>query len=308
MMSPDQARIIDPILTEYARGYANASFVGSLLFPAVTMPTRAARRIEFDRASFTRPNVKRAPGSQIGQMAFGYEGKPVSLIQRALAAKTPVEHMEEAAEVPGIDLQQTAVATVQNVIALDKEISQAETARNAASYAGTNKLALAGADKWSDPASKPKVVIFDAKETIRKRIGMRPNTLIMGGAVGTKLQVHPTILENFKYTAQDSVTLAQLKQYFEVDNIAFGDAIYDVGGQSFDVWGNDVVLAYVPQAAQARAMPLPSYGYTYQLRNHPYVGQVRWDGDTRSWLNDCFDEFSPELVGADAGFLIQGAI
>lgn len=308
-MSPDQARLVDPLLTEHARGYQNADFVGSALFPTVPMPTRAAKRIEFDRSSFKRPRIKRAPGAQIGQMDFGYEGKPVSLIQRALSAKTPQEHLEEAEAVPGLDLQRIGVDTVLNVVALDKEISQAEAARNAAAYAASNKLALAGADKWSDPASSPKEVVFDAKETIRKRIGRRPNTLVMGGAVGTKLQIHPKILENFKYTAQDSVTLAQLKMYFEVDNIAFGDAIYDTeAGESVDIWGDDAILAYVPAAAAGRAMGLPSFGYTYQLRNHPYVAPARWEGGVRSWLNDVFDEFSPELVGADAGFLIQGAI
>jgi hypothetical protein len=309
MMSPDQARVVDPVLTEHARGYSNAEYVGGVLFPSVTMPTRAAKRIEFDRSSFRRRQIQRAPGARIAQIQFGYEGKPVSLIQRAIAAKTPVEHMEEAQEVPGLDLQQMSVDLVLATVALDKEISQAETARNAAAYAASNKTALAGADKWSDPASRPKTLVFDAKETIRRRIGRRPNTMLVGGAVASKLQVHPQILENYKYTAQDSVTMDQLRRYFEVDTMVAGDAIYDLAdGSSVDIWGNDVILAWVPPAGAQRQMGLPSYGYTYQLRNHPFVAPVRWDGDTRSWLNDCFDEFSPELVGADAGFLIQGAI
>lgn len=309
MMSPDQARIVDPILTEHARGYTNAEYVGEHLFPTVTMPTRAAKRIEFDRSSFRRPNIVRAPGSRIAQISFGYDGKPVSLIQRAIAAKTPIEHMDEAAAEPGLDLQQMGVDLVLSTIALDKEIAQATAARNAGAYAASNKVALAGVDKWSDPASKPKNVIFDAKETVRKRIGKRPNTLLLAGSVATKLQLHPTILENFKYTAQDSVTIAQLKTYFEIENLVVGDAIYDqADGTSVDIWGADAILAWVPPKASGRQMGLPSFGYTYQLRNHPYVGPARWDGDHRSWLNDCFDEFSPELVGADAGFLVQNAV
>ena len=55
-------------------------------------------------------------------------------------------------------------------------------------------------------------------------------------------------------------------------------------------------------------MRLPSFGYTYQLRSHPFVEGVRWDGDIRSWKNNVFDEYSPEIVGADAGVLIQAAI
>ena len=54
-------------------------------------------------------------------------------------------------------------------------------------------------------------------------------------------------------------------------------------------------------------MPLPSFGYTYQLANHPLVEAVEWDGDIRSWKNAVLDEFSAELVGADAGYLFQAA-
>ena len=53
-MNLGQARVVDPILSEHARGYSNPRFVGSVLFPTVSMPTRAAKRIEFDRSSSTQ--------------------------------------------------------------------------------------------------------------------------------------------------------------------------------------------------------------------------------------------------------------
>ncbi|MBX9881261.1 MAG: major capsid protein [Sphingomonas sp.] len=311
LMSPDQARVVDPILTEHARGYTNAEFIWNGLFPTVTMPTRAAKRIEFGRDSFKRPPVKRAPGAQIGQMDFGYEGKNVALTQRALSAKTPVEHLEEAAEVPGIDLQRMAVDLVLNVIALDKEIEAATIARNAALYPNNNKIALTDADKWSDAASDPLDQLGDYRETIRKRIGKRPNTLAVGGALATALSTHPKIRDHFKYTTSSTVTVDMLKAYFQVDNLLVGDAIYDQqDGTSLDIWGGDAILAYVAPASTAgqRNMALPSYGYTYQLRGHPFVQPPVYVRDFRSWFNDVFDEYSPELVGADAGFLIQNAL
>lgn len=309
LMSPDQARVVDPILTEHARGYTNADFIAAGLFPLVTMPTRAAKRIEFDRSSFKRPPVKRAPGAQIGQLDFGYEGKAVALTQRALSAKTPVEHMDEASEVPGIDLQRMAVDLVLNVIALDKEIEAATIARNAGLYPNNNKTALVGADKWSDPASDPLGQLGDYREAIRKRIGRRPNTLAVGGALATELSVHPKIREHFKYTTSSTISMEMLRAYFQVDNFLVGDAIYDqADGTTIDVWGGDAILAYVAPANTGRNMALPSYGYTYQLRNHPFVQAPVYDRGTRSWFNDVFDEYSPELVGADAGFLIQNAL
>lgn len=306
-MNAAQARVVDPILTNHARGYTNAEMIGRFLFPQVTMPTRAAKRIEFDRSSFRRRRTRRAPGSQIARLEFGYEGKAVNLHQEALASVIPIEHQEEAGAIPGINLQQTGVDTVLAVIALEKEIQQAQVARNAASYASTNKVALSGDSKWSDPDSDPKTQVFDAKEVIRKRIGRRPNTLVLGGAVTSSLQKHPKLLDHFKYTNSSAVTMPMLQSYFDIENVVSGDAIYDTDDTTtVDVWGGDAILAYVPPEGM-RAMPLPSYGYTYQLANHPLVEAVEWDGDIRSWKNAVLDEFSAELVGADAGFLFQAA-
>lgn len=306
-MNGAQARVVDPILTNHARGYTNAEMVGRFLFPMVSMPTRAAKRIEFDRSSFRRRRTRRAPGSPIARLEFGYEGKAVNLHQEALASVIPIEHQEDASAVPGIDLRRTSVDTVLAVIALEKEIQQAEVARNAASYAATNKVVLAGDFKWSDPDSDPKGQVFDAKEVIRKRIGRRPNTIVMGGAVTSSLQKHPKLLEHFKHTNSSAISMPMLQSYFDIENVVSGDSIYDVDdATTVDVWGGDVILAYVPPEGM-RAMPLPSYGYTYQLANHPLVEATEWDGDIRSWKNAVLDEFSAELVGADAGYLFQGA-
>lgn len=308
-MSLAQARVIDPILTTQSRGYSQAGLVGDLLLPIATMPTRAAKRIEFDRSSFRRYNTKRAPGGGIAQVSFGYDGKPVSLHQHALSAKTPVEHIEDAAAVPGIDLQATAVDTVMSVIATEKEIAQAAAARNPATYSAGNRFAPAGTAKWSSDASDPGGDIDDGHETIRGRTGRRANTLLLGARVATRLRRHPKILDQFKYTNADAkASDAQLAEYFNVKQLLIGDAIFDDDdGDSVDVWGEDAILAFVPVAG-LQNIRIPAYGYTYRLANHPFVQPARYEGGVRSWLNDVFDEYSPEIVGPDAGFLVQSAL
>ncbi|WP_336973429.1 hypothetical protein [Sphingobium aromaticiconvertens] len=307
-MNGSQARVVDPILTEHSRGYSNAEMVGGALFPTVSMPTRAAKRIEFDRSSFKRRRTRRAPGGVIAALEFGYEGKAVGLHQEALSAVTPIEFQQEAGAIPGIDLQRVGVDTVLAVIAMEKEIQQALVARNAAAYAASNKAALVGDFKWSDPDSDPKGQVYDAKEVVRKRIGRRPNTLVLAGGLNSALGKHPKMLEHYKHTTSSAISLAMMAAYFDVETVVSGDAIYDqADGTTVDVWGGDAILAWVPPAGQ-RQMPLPSFGYTYQLLNHPLVEAARWDGDIRSWKNDVLDEFSPELVGPDAGYLFQDAL
>lgn len=307
-MNMGQTRVVDPILTEGARGYSNAEYVGGVLFPTVSMPTRGTKRIEFGREAYRRYNTRRAPGARIGRFGVGYEGDAVKLHQEALMASTPIEYQEEANAVPGIDLQQESVDVALDIIAKEKEINQAAVARDPGNYANSNKTILAGNDQWDDPDSKPKTLIGDMGEVIRTRTGRRPNVLLLGGKVATKLKSHANVLEQFKYTRSDSVTMADLATYFDLAQVVSGDAIYDDDdGVSHDIWGLDVILAYVPQQAQ-RNMRVPSYGYTYQLRGHPFVEKVEWDKDTRSWTNNVIDEFSAELVGADAGVLIKSAI
>ena len=307
-MNPNQARVVDPILTNHARGYTQGGLIGDRLLPIVNMPTRAAKRIEFDRAAFRRYRIRRAPGGGIVQVDVGYEGKPVALSQYALAGKVPVEHLEEAAEVPDIDLQTESVNEVLAIIALEREIQQAEAARNAATYAAGNKVALAGAARWSDAASNPAKAVEDAKEVIRARTGRRPNKMAAGAKVAAALRYHPTVVDRFKHTDPSTISDAMLAQYFNLKEFLVGDAIYDDDqGASQDVWGTDAVLAFVPEDGQS-GLRVPSFAYTYRLRGHPFVQPPYFDRGVRSWLNDVFDEWSPEIVGPDAGFLFQTAV
>ena len=307
-MNTRQARVVDPILTEHVRGYTNALMIGTRLFPVVNMPTRAAKRIEFNREALRRVLTTRAPGTNIGRYTMTYKGLPVNLTQDALQAVTPIEFMEEAEEVPGIDLQQESVDVVLAVIALSLEIQQAELARNPAAYDPANKVALAAGDKWTSADSDPAVVVEDAKEVIRKRTGRRPNLLEISATVRSALKVHPKIRDHYKHTTSAAISDKMLAAYFDVEDVVVGDAIYDLDdGSTVDVWGDDAVLAFVAPEGQ-RNMRLPSYGYTYRLRGHPFVEQVEWDNNTRSWVNNVIDEQSPEIVGSDAGYLIQGAV
>ncbi|PHP19527.1 hypothetical protein CG471_11755 [Sphingobium sp. IP1] len=311
-MNASQVRVVDPILTDHARGYSNAGYVGEALFPTVDVPIRGFKRIEFGRDSFRRRQTRRAPGTPIRTMEFGHEGRPVSLHQEALGAVVAIEHQEDAQQTPGIDLLTDAVDLVQEVIALEKECQRADVARNAASYAASNKMALTGNDKWSSPDSNPKVQVADAKEVIRSRIGRRPNTLLVTGSLITSLSVHPMILAHFSQTSDEPISLAKLKSYFEVDNLVGGDGIFDnADGTTSDIWGTEAILAYVAPktggSGRGRNLALPSYGYTYQLKGRPLVTPTRWEAGIQSWQSDVIDEFSAELVGADAGFLFQGA-
>lgn len=307
-MNPAQARVVDPILTNHSRGYIHPSRVAPLLFPQILVGQRGGRRIEFNKDSFKLYNTRRAPGAKRGEIQFGYLGQKFALEQHDLVGKVPVEVAEEAAAVPGIDMGRGAVESVQDIISLGTEYDSAQLARNADTYDADHKVTLTGTDQFSHKDSDPKATVKEGKEAIRATIGMYPNVMILGPTVFSALDDHPKLLEKMKYTSSDSITAEMLARYFGVARVAVGESVYAGDDDVFaDVWGADVVLAYVaPQGAQRQ--DAPSYGYTYRLRGHPMVGKPWYDDDTKSWKYPVTDELSPEVVGADAGYLIKDAV
>ncbi|MEN5083722.1 major capsid protein [Bosea sp. TWI1241] len=310
-MNPQQAAVIEPILSTHARGYRNAQFIYSRLAPIVDIPNRSMRVIRFGKEDFRKINTRRAPGASTGRVQYGYASDPVALPQDSLEAVVPVENQQEAAKVPGFDLAKISVNRVLNVFGLNMEIDVATRARDLNTYAAGNKATLAGGSQWSDGGSDPGKDVDDAKDAIRRKIGQQPNVLVLGPAVRKALRRHPKITEQFKYTGSDSVTLAMLAEYFEVDEVVSGDAVYlpDTASDddaATDIWGKDAILAYVNR--NAADYQSPSYAYTYRLAGCPFVETPYQERNAKSWIYPVTDEEAPYITGAEAGYLFKNAV
>ena len=306
--TPGQARVVDPILSAVARGYRSPkAAVASVLFPIVPVGLRAGRIISFGPDDFKLVNTARAPGANTKRIQFGYAGENYSLVDYRLEGAVPNELQEEASNGPGIDLSSNAVRRVQNTMALEREKQAADLARNEARYGAGNKETLSGTSQWSDPASDPFTDIMDGKESIRAKIGERPNVLTLGPKVLTALRTHPKVLDRLS-TASDRppATLQQLQALFELQQIVEGEAVYHDGSQFQDVWGKDAILAYTTPASM-QEMGSPNYGYTYQLAGRPMVQEGYFDDNSNTWYYPVTDAYQPVFAGPTAGFLFTDA-
>ena len=151
-------RVVDPVLTSLAQGYTSPEFVGDKLFPRVPVFTRGGQIIEFGREAYRLYSLKRQAGGRAARIQFGYLGKPFALYQDAVEAPVPREHLQDAAITPGLDLGMRAVNVAMRTVALSLEWDQASLAIAAANYAGTNKITLAGATKWSAATGTPLIM------------------------------------------------------------------------------------------------------------------------------------------------------
>lgn len=308
-MNTRQAAVVDVILSNHARGYTNGEMIAHRVAPVVDVPARNMSLLKFGKEGFRKLNTRRAPGAPMLTVQYGYAADPIALVQDTLQGLVPME-ISEAAKIaaPGLNLGQHAVQMVLQQLDLGYEIETASIVMNPAGYAASNKIALAGSDKWTDPASDPKKDVGDAKEAIRKRIGRYPNQMTIGAAGARALCDHPKIAEHYKYTSGESITIQMVARYLQLDEIHVGTAIYLPDGATddtpgVDVWGNDAVLSY---ASKEGNWLVPSFAYTYRLLGYPSVEAPYYSRERRSWLYPTVMERRPYVVGADAGFLFQG--
>jgi hypothetical protein len=309
-MTPSQVRVADPVLSAHARGYRRPGNVATKLFPIAPVSAYGGKVVQFGRDAFRVYNTKRSPGAATKRIRIGYDGKPFHITPSALEAQVPWEHMTDATQVPRINLASRAVNLVLGAQQLEHEYDSAQIARDLNNYDNNHKLTLAGAARWTNPATDPSKDISTAKTAISDTIGIGPNRVLLSKSVFDALEFHPKILERIKYTSRDSVTTDILAKLWNVDEVVVGAAVVATGPDDVlgRIWGDDVILAYTSLGADVNAnIEEPSYGYTYAIEGMPMVEEPYSDKNTRSWIYQVANDAMPVLSGMEAGFLLKNA-
>ncbi len=306
-MNAGQARVIDPIITEVARGYNHAATLAyPELLPTVPVGQRGGKIIEFGAEEFEEYATGRAPGADMEEVNFGHEGDEYALSQNALAGKVPIEYLEEADAVPGIDLARVAVHKVMKIIDLKIERKAAALATSTANYATGHHTTLSGSSQWSHADSKPAEAVMQKKEVVANKIGIEPNKLILTPQSLNALLTHTDVLDRIKYTQKGIVNLDLLAAYFDVEKVMVARSRgKNSSGQFAPLWGNVAILAYTETGSLA-SMGTPSFGYTYRLRGYPLAEQPYYNKSKRSWIYPVVTEDTPVIAGNEAAFLFNG--
>lgn len=294
-------RIVDPVLTNLAIGYTNEQFVGDQLMPYVLVDREGGKIPLFGKEHFkvySTERALRAKSNRINPEDIG--DVDVALDEHDL--EYPIDYREDAES--AFPLQSRATNTVVEGIRLRHEAMVADIVQNPANYAAGNKIALSGTSQFTHASSDPEGVVSDAKAAVRAKIVKEPNTLVIGYSAWRVLKRHPQLKAILSDTRSRLVQLADLREIFEIDNIVVGRAVKanDAGATS-DIWGDNMILAYVPRASGDRSQYEPSFGYTLRKRGSPVVDTRTEDGKIELIRNT--DIFRPFLLGADAGYLIS---
>ncbi len=297
-----QLRVVDPVLTELSRGYSNAAFIAEALFPIAEIAKEGGKIPQFGKDAFRIYDTERAIGADPKRIQPGARSTiPVVLTEHSL--EYPMDKRED--EESMFDEQTYGTNVTTEGINLKREKLSADLAQAESTYENGMKVALAGTEKFSDKTSSDPIgVVEDGKEAVRKKIGVRPNTLVMGAAVFADLKFHPQLVEKFKYTNKGIVTLELMKEIFNIENIVVGEAVYTAEAGFADLWLDNMILTYVPKKTNMRSVYQPSFGYTIRKKGNPVV--YRYDEPNgKVTVVQATDIFEVKVVGAESGYLIK---
>lgn len=303
-------RVVDPILSALAIGYSNAAFIGDQLLPFVSLDKEGGKIPRFGKEAFKVYATERALRAKSNRInPEDIDGIDISLDEHDL--EYPIDYREDAEA--AFPLQAHATNRVVEGIRLRHEAMVASMTQNPANYPTGNKIALSGTDMFTHVDSDPEGVVDDGKAAVRNKIVKEPNTLAIGYQAWRAMKRHPKLKAILSDTRSRLVQLADLREIFEIENIVVGKAVYSTdAGVVTDLWGGNLVLAYVPTAAPAAAgdAPVrsayePSFGYTLRKKGNPVVDTRTEDGKLEIIRNT--DIFRPYMLGAEAGYLVTGA-
>lgn len=309
-------RIVNPVLTNLAVGYVNAAFVGTALMPFASVDKEAGLVPVFSKDHFKVYQTERALRAKSNRVNPGDTSTvPFALTEHDL--EYPIDYREDAES--AFPLEQMATMSVTEGIRLRHEKMVADLVQNAATYAASNKIAISGTSSFAHADGDPEGVIDNAKAAVRAKIVKDPNTMVIGYAMWRNLKKHPKLKAILSDNRPRLVQLADLREIFEIPNIYIGRGVYaSDAGVIADIWGNNAVLAFVPDAPSvpevpgvvsdpgaARSIYEPSFGYTLRKKGQPVVDTRMEDGKLEIIRNT--DIFTPFLLGADAGYLVADA-
>ncbi len=309
---------IQPELVAITIGYRNNRLIADSVLPRIPVGTESFKYLAFDKAeAFTVPDTKVGRKGKPNQVEFSATEQTASTVDHALDDAVPQADIENAASIKAnggtsYDPVGRAVEGVTDLLALDREVRTAALVFDANSYAAANKVTLAGTDQWSDFAnSNP---IDDIMAAIDACI-MRPNKMVLGRAVYTKLCQHPKLTQAFFGTAAQGgiVPLDFIARLFELEEVLVGEGWVNTAkkGQAASfarVWGKHCALLAIDPLANA-GNSRPTFGFSGQFGSRVAGAWDDKDIGMRGGQRVRVGESVKELVCAnDLGYFIENAV
>ncbi len=303
----DELRMVDPVLTTLVQGYTNAAMVADKLFPVVYVNKLKSKVPIFGKDAFLVRQTERALRA-VSNRIPPYEFELITIETKERDIETAIDYLEEDETPSFFKLEQKITKDLKDILSLGLEKEAALLVQDEANYAAGLSDELASEDAFDDytSVSDPIEIIRDAMSVVRGQIARYPNVMVMGDSTYRALVDHPKILERIKYNGLGKVTSEILAQLLDLEEVHIGRAVEaDTAGTMSDLWGDNIVLAYVDRnSVNRRSEYNPSFGYTFRRENMPEVDSYFENGGKMKVIR-CTDNYSVSITSDSAAFLIK---
>ncbi len=255
-MDASQIRF-DNLLTKVSVGYKNAEFIAPLVFPDVTVEEQSAKYLIAGKHNLRPIDDFRAPGAVANEIEWVLSNDTYFCDGHALKAVIPDEWRKK-----NLNLDSATTEDLTERIMLIREFNL--VALLAAAMAPVDLTAT----PWDNDANDPMARIEQEKETISKRIGRRPNVLVLSRPVLRAIRNNAKVTGRITGASElrnSSVTAQQLADALELDEVIIGEATKLTSNEgavnALDfVWGKYALLFYRPRTPGEGVISL---GYTF---------------------------------------------
>lgn len=306
--SAAEMRTLDPVLTTLAQGYSNSNYIGEILFPIVEISKSKGRIPLFGKTAFLKRNVERAAGSSSNRIPLtDFDLLDFECTEKDI--EMAIDYLEEENANDFYKFEQRTIRELSDVLELGRELEAAQLATNPDNYAVGSKLILDETNAFNSPSADPATVIQQSIETLRMKIGVFPNTLIISNSTFKAIINNQIITEKIKYSGAKVLTADILGEIFGIQSVKIGLSVYSQNGIDFeDVWGNNMIFAYVDKNDRnSRSELNPSFGYTLRRKGMPEV-DVYYEAGGKVKVVRNTDNYCIKATAPDAAYLIGNTI
>ncbi len=306
----DDLRLVDPVLTTIVQGYENNAFIAEELFPTVTVSKLKGKIPAFSKDAFIVRSTERAVRANSNRI-IPADFELINFATQEQDIETAIDYLEEEESPDYFRYEQRIAKNLGDILKLGKEKKAADLAQNTANYSAEMYDVLGPEEAFNNYLSgaNPVTIINDAMNSVRNRIARYPNTIVMGVSVLNALLLHPFLTNIVQYSGFAKVTKDVLAKLLNVDNIIIGMGVHTDDGAAFkDIWGGNVVLAYVDKSPKGKRNEFnPSWGYTFQREGMPEIDTYYENGGKIKVIRNT-DNYGLVITGSDAAFLIKDAV
>lgn len=267
---------VDRLLTDMSVGFLQdaGNFVADKVFPRVPSDKQSGKYAQYTLADFYRDEMQpRGSGAESAGGGFRTTTNNVYFADVWASHVDVDDFVVAGADQPFQPAEDATRLLVQRELIKREVIFGAKFFASSIWTGGTSAdptaASLSGA--WDDPSSTPIEDIHDQVNSIRKKTGYKPNTLVLNNLGWFALKNHPDIVDRVKYTSAEPISEEIVARLFGLDQILVSYATNNTAQEGLsasmsDVLGNSALLVY---SAPSPGLFQPSGGYTFVWTGYP---------------------------------------